>query len=243
MKRELRDLKDQNEGVLEKVRRYEMIMEEEEEEKDRNQESTLGRREMKEELGVIRKQMEEMQKKMDEVDWKWKRMEENLKEEITKRVVEIIEEKEDKERRMKNIVIYNLKEPLTGNLSEKEKEERDQAGCMDIFTNELQVEQVHIVETVRLGKKEQVERGEEYRPRALMVKLADVNTKWEIVKKAKRLKDARKQEYKRVFIAPDLTQQERMRDKELREQLKAKRETGEQGWYIHRGQLKRRNFQ
>lgn len=131
-------------------------------------------------------------------------------------------------------MMYNVK----GTAVTENHNERDQAVCMDICVNQLHVEQVEILETVRLGKTEQGNRDDKRKPRALLVKVIEVGTKWEIVKRAKRLKDARKEEYKTVYIVPDLTLKERIRDKELMEQLKAKRESGEQGWYTNKGQIK-----
>ena len=191
---------------------------------------------------MLMKQMEEMQRKMNQVDTKWKRMEEDMKEFIAKTVIEVMEEREEKLKKMKNVVIFNLREPDTGNLSMKEKKEQDQAVCKDIITNELGVEDVEIMETIRLGKQEPTAR-EGVRPRALLVRLTDVQTKWEIVKTAKKLKEAKKEDYRNVFIVPDLTHKERAAEKELRDQLKEKREKGERGWFIRKGQLIRENFQ
>ena len=207
------------------------------------QDSTDRRKESKEDIGMIMKQMEEMQKKLNQVDTKWKRMEEDLKEFIAKTVIEVMEEREEKQKRMKNVVIFNLREPDTGNLSMKEKKEQEQAMCMDIIANELGVEEVQIMETIRLGKQEHNVREGVQRPRALLVKLTDVQTKWEIVKIAKKLKEAKKEEYRNVYIVPDLTLKERAAEKVLRDQLKQKREQGEKGWFIRKGQLIRGNFQ
>ena len=112
---------------------------------------------------------------------------------------------------------------------------------MDLFTNELQAEEVEIVETVRLGKK-QVLDGEENKLRPILVKLTETHVKWNILKNAKKIKYTEKEEYKKVFIAPDLTLKERKINKELREQLQEKRNKGEKGWYIKNGQLVKGNF-
>lgn len=61
-----------------------------EEENDIRSKENTHKSEMKKELGTIRKRVERMQRKMYETDIKWKGMEERLKEQITKSVVEII---------------------------------------------------------------------------------------------------------------------------------------------------------
>lgn len=184
-----------------------------------------------------------MQNKVKEIDRKWASREEELKEYVAKKLVEVMEEKEDKQERIKNVVIYNLKERDTNNLNWREQKQQDQAVCMDIFANELNVEEAQVVEAVRLGKPRPGDQEGEQKPRPLLVKLTEVHTKWEIVKKAKNLKEATKEEHKKVFVSPDLTQKERAKEKELRECLKEKRESGERGWYINKGKLMRRNFQ
>lgn len=100
---------------------------------------------------------------------------------------------------------------------------------MDIFTNELQVEEVQIIGKVRLGRREQ--KGDR-NPRALLEKMTEVYDKWEVVKREKTLREARKEEYRRVYVVPDLTPKERSKERELREQLKEKKENGEGGWFI-----------
>lgn len=236
MKKELEGIKEKNEGMLDKIRRYEKSKVEE-----REQGSTDRRNGSDEELRLIKKQMEELQREVKEVSIKWKRMDEEIKDFIAQTVVDVIEERENKQKRVKNLVIYNVRESSAEN-SVKEQKEEDQAVCMDIFVNELKVEDVEIVEAVRLGKKEENVREDERKPRPLLVKISEVEKKWEIIKNAKKLKDTRKENYRRVFISPDLTPKERAEDKELREQLKQKREQGERGWYIKNRRLVRGNF-
>jgi len=40
-----------------------------------------------------------------------------------------------------------------------------------------------------------------------------------------------------IYISPDLTLREREADKKLRDELRQKREDGEEGWFIKRGKL------
>lgn len=236
MKKELEGLKERNERVLDKIREYEESRVE-----DREQDDTAKGNRQDKELRLIRKQMEEMQREVKEVAMKWKKMDEELKDYIAKTVVEVLEERENKQKRVKNLVIYNVKEP-SSEMSVRDQKEEDQAVCMDIFANELKVEATEIVETVRLGKREGNEREDERRPRPLLVKVSEVETKWDIIKNAKKLKESSKTSYRHVYISPDLTPKERAEDKEVREQLKQKREQGERGWYIKNRKLVRGNF-
>jgi len=47
-------------------------------------------------------------------------------------------------------------------------------------------------------------------------------------------------EFKRVMIMPDLTLREREKDKRLRDELRHRRDEGEVGLFISRGQIKTR---
>ena len=81
------------------------------------------------------------------------------------------------------------------------------------------------------------------RPRPLLIKLKDARAKWEIVRNGKNIKDTRKEHLKRAVIVPDQTRREREKSKKLRDELQEKRDNGEEGWFIKRGQLvKKRIF-
>ena len=66
--------------------------------------------------------------------------------------------------------------------------------------------------------------------------------KWTILKNAKNLKHTKVPKFTKVSIAPHLTWKERETDKVLRLALKEKRDKGEEGWYIRRGEFLRKNF-
>lgn len=92
---------------------------------------------------------------------------------------------------------------------------------------------------IRLGKRLE---GEGVRARAVLIKMENEEQKWRILKNAKNLRNAVNEGHKSVSIVPDMTMKEREQDKRLVDELKIKRGNGEQGWYISRGELKRRNF-
>ena len=87
----------------------------------------------------------------------------------------------------------------------------------------------HIVETHRIGSPSQ----DKVRP--LRIKLKSVESKIEVLKRAKCLKDV--EEYKKVYISPDLTRDQQLLDKELREKVKAFRQQGETGVNIKGGKV------
>lgn len=166
-----------------------------------------------------------------------------FKTEIMKEIKDELREEQDKEKRKPNLILFQMTESDSTDM--KEVVEHDQAISMDFFTNGVNVSEVEIEEVIRLGKKQNINgpTGEQEselaprpRPRPLLVKLKNERMKWTILKNAKNLKYARN-EYRKISIVPDLTPKEREIDKNLRAQLKEKRDQGEEGWYIYRGKL------
>ena len=108
--------------------------------------------------------------------------------------------------------------------------------CHQIFREGVRDGEYEIEKVIRLGKI-----NTENKPRPLLVKLKNKIDKYRLLGKAKNLKYCR-DELKKVIVAPDLTLKEREHDRKLRNELKQKREAGENNWFIHRGELKQRNF-
>ena len=61
--------------------------------------------------------------------------------------------------------------------------------------------------------------------RPLLIKVTDTKEKWYILGKAKNLRDS--EIYSKIFISKDMTIEERQKDKELRAELKERKENGE----------------
>ena len=80
----------------------------------------------------------------------------------------------------------------------------------------------------RLGRK-----GSKIRPIKLV--LNNMDAKYEILSKAKNLKTH--EEYKKVFVVPDLTRKQQEEDKKLRTKLKEIRESGDNDVRIKRGKI------
>ena len=91
----------------------------------------------------------------------------------------------------------------------------------------------------RIGRK--MESVESVRPRPILIKLSDENEKWSLLKGAKELRNAEGWR-KKIGISLDLCKEDREKDKKLREDLKAKRDNNERGWYIKAGKLCKRDF-
>ena len=102
----------------------------------------------------------------------------------------------------------------------------------------VKVNNIEICEIRRLG--ERTEDVDHKRP--ILVQLSTEEEKWDILKKAKNLRNSDGW-MKKIGISLDLSKEERMREKDLVNELKEKRRKGEEGWFIYKGKLQCRTMQ
>ena len=146
--------------------------------------------------------------------------------EMRREMMETIKEEGDRKERERNLIIFNVQESNESagmEIQERRKTE-------EIFENGVGVREYKIEQIIRLGR-----RGERENARPMLVKLENVKQKWEIIKKAKMLKNS--ESTKHIGIAPDLTKKQREIERRLKNELDEKRRNGETGWYIRRGEL------
>ena len=200
---------------------------------------------------IERESVDGMKRLWDEVEGRVKhfmtKLHEELREdkqqiisEVREQVMQEVVEREEHQRRQKNLVIYGVCESVedTG----RQRENEDIEFCKRLFDEELNIKYVQIEGIVRLGKKNPGEDNQRSKPRPMLVKLNGTREKFDILKRGSQLKQSRNTQVQRIVIAPDLTRLERERDKKLREELKEKQQKGERGWFIKKGRLQR-NFQ
>lgn len=173
---------------------------------------------------------EETRKFIGKVEERWIAKEEEMVQKITDRVVENMVEIQEKERRKKNIVMFNVPEEKRG--QDKQNEDGIKAICESIFHDVLRVRDAIIGNIFRIGKEN------EGRVRPLVVELNDVGVKWALVSKSKELGQNEGSTIKHIIIAPDLTRKEREENVELEEELREKRAQGGR-WIIRKGRIVR----
>jgi FtsZ-binding cell division protein ZapB len=206
--------------------------------KGENEELKKENEKLKEENNMLKERLTILEGRLEEMKMELKS---EIVEEVKIQVMESIKEEEERKKRQKNLVIYRVKESRREQGSEREQD--DMQFCQELFKEGIKIENVKIEKVIRLGKVQND--GERERPRPILVKLEESKVKWEILKKARELRNANLEVHRETIIAPDLTPRERERDRELREELMQKRRCGESGWYIRRGELVRgsENFQ
>ena len=134
----------------------------------------------------------------------------------------IVEEITERERRKKNLIVFNFQETSPFNRAAEIKAFTD--FCKTAFSLD-----VNVTKVARLGKKS----DDKFRP--LLVGLDSIDTKHTILVNSPRLKTI--EGYTDIFISPDLTKAEKEKQRELRVELKRRREAGETGLVIRGGSI------
>jgi len=153
----------------------------------------------------------------------------SIAKQVKDEIIEEIKEEEEKKKRQKNLVVYKIEESTNENKEERELEDKEK--CLNLMNRclEIKVENNDIEKLVRLGR-----RNENNRP--LLVIMREKDKKYEILSNASKLRNAQEEEHRKVYISPDLTIKQREENKKLREELKRRRENGE-NLYIKGGKL------
>lgn len=141
-------------------------------------------------------------------------------------IEDMMHEAEERYRRRKYLIVSGIPEPSTGNIGER-------ADADEKYINQIAVhlevdDDFEPTECSRIGK------IDPERPRLLRFKCDTMETKKEILKKAKNLR--RSNDYKNVYINADETYIQRKHGRELRVEVKKRREAGEKV-VIRRGRI------
>ena len=147
-----------------------------------------------------------------------------------KKKVEKLVENDDKERRAKNFVLMGVPEveekDTTKRRAGEHKFVKDMLAHMGHDDDDVKIE-----EFTRLGKYELNKH-----PRVLRVTVASEKEKWKVVGKGQTLRNST--DFSRVFVQPDLNQEDRKKEKELVAELKDKRKNDtSKNWAIKRGKV------
>lgn len=135
-------------------------------------------------------------------------------------------ENEEKERRKLNLIIYNMPESTAD--SAIDRRDADEGEMCELL-QEIGFDNMQITHSSRLGKKD------ENRPRLLRVGLTDYMLKQAILRRSRMLRQTDR--WERVFIAPDLTFKERDERKVLLDEMKTRKEAGEENLTIYKNRI------
>ena len=141
------------------------------------------------------------------------------------RTEDLLHEAEERQRKRKHIIVVGLPESKSGTV--EERAEGDKSALKDLVAD-IGVEDFEAVEIRRIG------RVSSSRPRLLRVKCKDHESKSNILRKARFLRNNTR--YRNMFINPDLTPLQREQNKQLRSELHRRRAAGDRV-VIRRGQI------
>lgn len=159
---------------------------------------------------------------------------------IQKKFDEYVYEQAELEKRKTNVILHKVKEP-DASLTIEQKKQEDTRAVMKIGREiGINLKEDDIRSVYRIGRKP--ETNQPARNRIMCVVFKDGNTKAEMLRNARNLKDSSDNELKEVFVTPDMTQRQREEHKLLRDELIRRRNNGEQDLQIRRGKIVKKNF-
>ena len=138
-----------------------------------------------------------------------------------KKVTELLDEKNEKEKRKLNLIVVNLPESNKPTHEERKREDRDRV--RDLVQKITDVPGEEVNDPVRLGP---VQIGQNVRPRLLKLVVRSEEAKIEIMRNVSRLNEG-VEFAERVYINNDSTPRERAKYRELKEEVQRRVEAGE----------------
>lgn len=153
---------------------------------------------------------------------------------VEARVAICIDEYREREARKLNLVVHNLPEQ-----DMETPEERKTADIVEMknVLKEIECDDAVITNMQRLGKKNE----NTPKPRLALLKMENVAGKRRVLSAAKMLRNSQNQSWKGTFISPDMSPATRKTQQKLRQELRDRKESGEEDLVIRRGQIVKRH--
>lgn len=129
----------------------------------------------------------------------------------------IIQESQERWKRRKYVIVSGLQEQSSGSLRDRLEKDKE---MIESLANELGVDDLEPVNMTRIG------RVDPSKPRLLRFKCSSQETKRDLLRNSKKLKNCPR--FQKVFVNPDLTAIQRRKDADLKAELKFRRDAGEQ---------------
>ena len=194
----------------------------------------------------LEKQTKALQISLANVEKRLDNVETKLAGTVHKEINSAINERADIERRKLNLVIYNLPEAIIPDETPSawdspDRRTKDTEKISDIIQKELKITmetngKPKIVNAVRLGRR-LIDNKERSTPRPIKLTFLDLQTKREVLTNSKELRNSDDQTARRIFVNPDLTEQQRKLDKQLREKMWKIREEQNKNVAIKKGEI------
>lgn len=165
-------------------------------------------------------QMEERLGRLEE-ECSGKTLDDKIEKMVESKVTEIWEEKVEREKRELNLIVTNI--PESGKEVREERMEEDMTRIKEVVQKICPDQKDTIKETMRIGK---FTVGS--KPRLIKVTMKTMEAKKGILRNCRKINQGITDQKEKVYINNDLTPAQRTKNKELREELKARIDNGEQ---------------
>ena len=156
------------------------------------------------------------------------KIEETIKTQVNAKISNIMTNKQEIDKRKMNLVVFGLPETQqdtsSSQWSNAEKIEKDIENISQIIIEEIGVglsPRSGIIDARRLGA------PKAGNPRPLRIEFRDLNTKRDVLTNAKKLRSSKNDLCKKLYINPDLTEEQKKADEKLRKEMWVRREKGE----------------
>lgn len=144
--------------------------------------------------------------------------------------VRLLDEYADRERRKDNLIVHNVPESNKPSLNERNRADKENIEA--IIADGLAMTGVEVSNVIRLGGRGQ---NRNNKPRLVMATLATPARKKMILAAAKTLRNT--EDWSNIYITPDQTPKEREEGRVLREELRTRRNAGEENIVIRRNKI------
>ena len=188
---------------------------------------------------TLQTEMTTVQERLDKVE---KKLQGSVKTEISS----ALSEQNDIEKRKLNLVVYNLPEVEDTENTVWDlptKIDKDIKSISHIIETHLKINmgidtKNALVDARRLGKKPEASpQNKNHKPRPLKIIFSDLSKKRDVLTAAKELRKTEDPMASKLFINPDLTEQQRNKDKELRDKMWERREKYHENAIIRKGEI------
>ena len=181
----------------------------------------------------IENRMKSMENKLcQEINEKQAQLEASLNKQgsCTSDLKKLVQDKFEKEKRGKNIILHNIDESVADNPHDRAK--HDKEVFKDVVKALIGEEVVEIEKVVRLGKiQEGTSSNGKGKPRLMLISVKDKEQVNMLIKQRTKLKE---RGFPNVYLTHDLTPEEREEQRKLRNELEEK---GREGHVIFRGKV------
>ena len=150
-----------------------------------------------------------------------------IEQQIKIQVTQSLDEARDFDERKNNLIIYNIKETISEDEAISLAADLENVKAVLTHTNpelkDTQIKSISITDIHRMGTLSEPPTQEKPRPIKLVLK--NQKTKYQVLKKAKKLKDC--ESHPKVGIKPDLTKKQQEEEKKLKTDLEERRKNNE----------------